>query len=109
MAAPGAGTNVRLTGHVNVWFDPRQTSEIHLTINDEDLVHPESGKEGLHLAVSSNPGSANFDPRTFNTLRSLLSRFDKAFPDQAADEQIPRKLIQRQRYLTAQTPDFGVD
>jgi hypothetical protein len=100
MASPGTGANVRLMGHVNVWFDERQPSEIHLTVNDEDVAHPASGKEGLHLAISSNPRSANFDPKTFNTLRALLNKFDKLAPPEPADESVPRRLDRRQRHLT---------
>lgn len=99
MAEAGAGSNVRLVGAVNVWFDQEQTTEIHLTFNDKDLVHPESGKHGLHLAISSRPTSANFDPKTFNTLRALLARFEMPHPLEAADESIPRRLDRRQRHL----------
>jgi len=99
MAIPGTGTNVRLTGTSNVWFDERQPSEIHLTVNDEHVVHPQTGKDGLHLVISSNPKSANFDPKTFNTLRALLGQFDKPFPKDAADETIPRRFDRRQIHL----------
>ncbi|MEA2493389.1 MAG: hypothetical protein QOJ29_1300 [Thermoleophilaceae bacterium] len=99
MAEVGAGSNVRLSGPVNVWFDERQPTEIHLTLNDPDLVHPQSGKDGLHLAVSARATSANFDPKTFNTLRALLSRFDKPHPPDPADETIPRRLDSRRRHL----------
>lgn len=99
MATPGAGANVRLTGSSNVWFDDHQPSEIHLTVNDDDLSHPQSGKEGLHLVVSSNPRSANFDPKSFNTLRALLALFDKPHPVAEADEAIPRRLDRRRDHL----------
>lgn len=99
MAQAGHGSNVRLDGPVNVWFDQKQPTEIHLTLNDGDLVHPESGKDGVHLAVSSRPTSANFDPKTFNTLRALLTRFAKPHPPDSADESIPRRLDSRRRHL----------
>lgn len=99
MAAPGRGNNVRLTGHVNVWFDPSQPRDIHLTINDEDVVHPHSGKDGLHLVVSASPRSANFDPKSFNTMRALLATYDKPHPTTEADESIPRRLDRRQAHL----------
>ncbi|HEV2757377.1 MAG TPA: hypothetical protein VG318_16550 [Actinomycetota bacterium] len=99
MASAGAGANVRLTGSSNVWFDERQPSEIHLTVNDEDLSHPQSGKDGLHLVLSSNPRSANFDPKSFNTLRALLAGFDKPCPALEADESIPRRLDRRRGHL----------
>ena len=99
MAEPGAGGNVRLDGPVNVWFDASQPTEVHLTLNDPDVVHPVTGKDGLHLAVSSRPTSANFDPKTFNTLRSLLAQFDKPHPPEPADESIPRRLDRRRPYL----------
>jgi hypothetical protein len=99
MAEAGTGGNVRLDGPVNVWFDARQPTEIHLTLNDGDLVHPESGKDGLHLAISARPTSANFDPKTFNTLRALLARFDKPHPAEVADETVPRRLDRRASYL----------
>lgn len=99
MAEAGSGTNVRLTGNVNVWFDETQPTEIHLTLNDPDLVHPESGKDGLHLAVSARPTSANFDPKTFNTLRALLAKFQKGHPAEPAVETIPRRLDARKKYL----------
>jgi hypothetical protein len=92
MAEAGAGGNVRLTGQVNVWFDANDPSEIHLTLNDHDLIHPETGKDGLHLIFSANPRSANFDAKSFNTTRALLHRFDKPYPDTEADESIPRRL-----------------
>ena len=95
MATPGKGTNVRVDGPVNVWWDERQPTEIHLTINDPDITHPRTGKEGLHLAVSSNPKSANFHPKAFNTLRSLLGRFNKGYPAHTADEDIPRRIGSR--------------
>lgn len=99
MATSGTGANVRLTGHVNVWFDDKQPSDIHLTINDEDVVHPDSGKEGLHLVASSNPRSANFDPKSFNTLRALLATHGKPHPASQADESIPRRLDRREAHL----------
>ncbi len=99
MAEAGAGGNVRLTGQVHVWFDVNQPSEIHLTLNDPDLVHPETGKDGLHLIVSANPRSANFDAKSFNTARALLHRFDKLYPDTVADESIPRRLDRRRSRL----------
>ena len=99
MATAGTGTNVRLTGNVNVWFDSHQPTEIHLTFNDEHLVHPESGKDGLHLIVSSNPKSTNFDPKSFNTMRALLTQFEKPAPEGIADESIPRRLDRRKLYL----------
>lgn len=100
MASPGSGTNVRLDGAANVWFDVKQPTEIHLTLNDPHLVHPESGKDGLHLAISSRPTSANFDPKTFNTLRALLAKFGKGHPAEVADESIPRRLDSRSKHLT---------
>src|SRR5215471_1342173 len=99
MAEAGTGSNVRLTGSVNVWFDPKQPTEIHLTINDPDLVHPGTGKDGLHLAISSRLTSANFDPKTFNTCRALLAEFNKPHPAEAADESIPRRLDRRKQHL----------
>ena len=102
MAVPGTGSNVRLEGPVNVWFDQNQPTEIHLTLNDADLVHPDSGKDGLHLALSSRPTSANFDPKTFNTLRDLLARFGKPHPSDAANESIPRRLDSRRKFLSQQ-------
>jgi hypothetical protein len=62
MAEVGAGSNVRLEGPVNVWFDGNQPTEIHLTLNDPDLVHPESGKDGLHLGVARGQISELFEP-----------------------------------------------
>lgn len=100
MAKAGTGANVRLDGPVNVWFDSKQPTEVHLTVNDPALVHPESGKDGLHLAISSRPRSANFDPKTFNTLRALLAQFDKPHPEAAADESIPRRLDRRANHLS---------
>ncbi len=99
MAQAGTGSNVRLDGPVNVWFDHKQPTEIHLTLNDTALVHPVSGKDGLHLAVSSRPTSANFDPKTFNTLRAVLATFAKPHPAQEADEAIPRRLDSRKKHL----------
>lgn len=98
MAVAGTGANVRLTGSSNVWFDDQQTTEIHLTVNDGDLAHPRSGKDGLHLVVSSNLRSANFDPKIFNTLRLLIG-FDKPHPPGDADETIPRRLDRRRTHL----------
>jgi hypothetical protein len=99
MATAGSGTNVRLTGHVNVWYDADQPTEIHLTINDEDVAHPVTGQDGVHLAVSSNPRSANFNPKPFNTFRALLMRMDKGHPPHEADETIPRRLDRRRDWL----------
>ena len=99
MASPGKGGNVRLGGPVNIWFDAQQPNQIHLTLNDEVLVHPETGKDGLHLVASADPRSTNFDPKTFNTLRSVLIEFGKAHPEVVADEAIPRRLDRRKQYI----------
>jgi hypothetical protein len=99
MATGGVGANVRLTGTSNVWFDDNQPSDIHLTVNDEHLAHPLSGKDSLHLVVSSNPRSANFDPKSFNTLRALLAHFGKPHPVAEANEAIPRRFDRRRAHL----------
>lgn len=94
MATSGSGGNVRLDS-ASVWFDPDNVNEIYVSLNDHDLVHPLTGKEGLILVVSSNPRSANFDPKTFNTLRDLLGRFGKRRPEDEADESIQRRFDRR--------------
>jgi hypothetical protein len=104
MAEAGSGSNVRLTGPTNVWFDQNQPTDLHLTVNDVDLIHPQSGKDGLHLVFSSRPTSANFDPKTFNTLRALLERFAKPGPPESADESIPRRLDSRRKHMAANAP-----
>lgn len=93
MATSGSGGNVRLDS-ASVWFDPDGPTEIHITLGDPELTHPDTGKEGLILSVSSNPRSANFDPKTFNTLRDLLRRFGKPHPVDT-DESIPRRFDRR--------------
>jgi hypothetical protein len=94
MATSGSGGNVRLDGS-SVWFDPDNPTQINVSLNDLDLVHPVTGKEGLILVASSNPRSANFDPKTFNTLRDLLVRFGKNHPAETADETIQRRFDRR--------------
>jgi hypothetical protein len=95
MATPGSGHNVRLSHPINVWFDEKQPNQIHLTLNDPDLSHPTTGRDGLHFVVSSNPKSADFNPHSFNTLRYLLQRFEKQAPENEADESIPRRIDRR--------------
>jgi hypothetical protein len=95
MTTTGGSNNVPLHGSFFVWFDPKQPTNVHLTANSRDLVHPETGSPGLHLVFSSKPKSANFDPKTFNTLRALLQRNGKPHPDGTADESIPRRLDRR--------------
>lgn len=96
MGAAGTGANVRLTDMSDVWSDEQQSSEIHLTVNDGD---PQSGNEGLHLVISTNPRSANFDPNSFNTLRTLLAQFEKPCPGVEADETISRQLARRTAHI----------
>ena len=95
MATPGSGSNLEIDGPAGIWWDPTQPTDIHLTIDDADLVHPTTGKKGIHLSMSSNPRSADFNPRYFNTFRSLLERHGKPHPSEPADERISRRLDSR--------------
>jgi hypothetical protein len=94
MATTGSGGAVRLDS-ASVWFDPDNPTEIYIALGDVALAHPLTGKEGLLLAISSNPRSANFDPKTFNTLRALLINFGKPHPEDEADESIHRRFDRR--------------
>ena len=100
MATSGKGDDVQQTSHTNVWLDDKQPSDFHLTIRDEDVVHPGQVGEVLHLLLTANPRSAKFNPKSINTFWELRATLDKPHPASEANESIPRQLDRQRAHLT---------
>ena len=85
MAEPSEqGDYVTLTG-VKIWWTPGQPDEIHLTADDPDLSHPNTGP-GMRVVFSTNKKSANYHPANFNRCRTILVKYGKSAPEQDAVE-----------------------
>lgn len=93
MATPSEkGDYVHLT-NVKVWWVPGQPDEIHLTPDDPDLHHPQTGP-GMRVVFSTNPRSANYHPANFNRCAAILRQYEKPAPPEDAEEG-PRRLDKR--------------
>ena len=88
----------------SVWFDPDSPAEVFVSLSEPELVHPVPGEDGILITVSANPRSADFDPKTFNTLRRMLARVDQPTPWLEADESIPRPFEGRFRVIGGTAP-----
>ena len=85
MAEPSdKGDFVTLTG-VKIWWVPNQADQIHLTADDPDLTHPQTGP-GMRVVFSANSKSANYHPANFNRCAAILRKYDKSAPSDDAVE-----------------------
>ena len=87
------GDYVALEDGVHVWWTPNHPDEIHLTFDDPELTHPDTGP-GMRVVFSRNVKSANYHPANFNRCAALLRKYGKSAP---ADDAIegPRRLDKR--------------
>jgi hypothetical protein len=98
MAEPSdKGDYVHMTGFT-IWWVPGQPDDIHLTADDPDLTHPNTGP-GMRVVFSRNLRSANFHPANFNRCAAILRKYGKSAPTEDADESIPRRLDKRRDYM----------
>lgn len=74
-----AGDYLVLDG-LNVWWNANDPDRIHLATNRDDIVDDDGEKPGLRIVVSSNPGSADYNPGNFNRLARWLDANGKAAP-----------------------------
>jgi len=79
-------------GTTTIWWRQDQPSEIHMTVNDPDFHHPNTGP-GLHVVFSSVVDSANYHPANFNRCARVLKKHGKAHPPEVAEGE--RRLDRR--------------
>jgi len=85
MATPSPQGNYVTLDGMQVWWTPDNPDEIHLTISDPDLNHPNT-EPGMRIVFSANVRSANYHPANFNRCRQLLMKYGKPAPAEPAVE-----------------------
>lgn len=93
MAEPSEKGDYVTLSHVKIWWVPGQPDEIHLTSDDPDLHHPNTGP-GMRVVFSTKPTSANYHPGNFNRCAAILRQYEKSAPEHDAEEG-PRRLDKR--------------
>jgi hypothetical protein len=97
MAEKADGDYIRLTG-VTCWMDPK-TGEIHLTFNDPDLHHENTG-DGARVVFNHSVRSANYHPANYNRFGDALRKHGCTAPDAHVAEGA-RRLDKRASIKTA--------
>jgi hypothetical protein len=97
--APGKKPNY-VPVQMNVWWHSGSPTEIHITTaNDPRFDNGSQKQPGLHLAVSSNPHSANYNPSAFNRCIKALEYEKLPAPDPVPEHN--RQLRSRNRVISA--------
>jgi hypothetical protein len=84
MAIPSPTGDFVTLLNAKIWWK-QSSNEIHLTINDDDLNHPNTDP-GMRVVFSVNPKSANYHPANFNRCADVLRHHGKAAPAENVPE-----------------------